>query len=80
MTTTTGPVVVVGAGAAGMATVDGLRRNGFDGHISWIGAESHLPYDRPTPASRVSTSPGGFSGSSRNPSSRCRTSGPTSTT
>lgn len=40
--TTTGPVVVVGTGTAGMATVEGPRRNGFDGHISWIGAESVL--------------------------------------
>ncbi|RZQ59666.1 NAD(P)/FAD-dependent oxidoreductase [Amycolatopsis suaedae] len=41
------PVVVVGAGAAGLATVEGLRRNGFSGPLTWVGAESELPYDRP---------------------------------
>jgi NADPH-dependent 2,4-dienoyl-CoA reductase/sulfur reductase-like enzyme len=54
-TTATGPVVVVGAGAAGLATVEGLRRNGFDGPIGWIGAEPHLPYDRPPLSKQILT-------------------------
>ncbi|MEU6699506.1 FAD-dependent oxidoreductase [Pseudonocardia sp. NPDC046786] len=40
-------VLVVGAGLAGLRTVEGLRRTGFDGRISLVGAEEHLPYDRP---------------------------------
>ncbi|MEV1296079.1 FAD-dependent oxidoreductase [Pseudonocardia sp. NPDC049635] len=40
-------VLVVGAGLAGLRTVEGLRRSGFDGRISLVGAEEHLPYDRP---------------------------------
>ncbi|WIX76695.1 FAD/NAD(P)-binding oxidoreductase [Amycolatopsis carbonis] len=40
-------VVVVGAGAAGLTTVDTLRREGFPGRITVVGAEPHRPYDRP---------------------------------
>lgn len=40
-------VVVVGAGLAGWRLVEGLRREGFDGEISLVGDEPHLPYDRP---------------------------------
>jgi NADPH-dependent 2,4-dienoyl-CoA reductase/sulfur reductase-like enzyme len=41
-------VVVVGASAAGLSAVDGLREAGFDGTITVLGAERHPPYDRPT--------------------------------
>ncbi|MEO5834558.1 MAG: FAD-dependent oxidoreductase [Nakamurella sp.] len=40
-------VVVVGAGLAGHATARALRRQGFDGRLTVIGAEWHRPYDRP---------------------------------
>ncbi|MGW0808927.1 NAD(P)/FAD-dependent oxidoreductase [Nonomuraea sp. NPDC002799] len=40
-------VVVVGASAAGLAAVEGLRRSGFDGRLVLVGEEKHLPYDRP---------------------------------
>lgn len=43
----TGKVVVVGAGLAGVRTAEELRRAGFDGEIVLVGAEEHLPYDRP---------------------------------
>ncbi|MEE2033026.1 NAD(P)/FAD-dependent oxidoreductase [Rhodococcus chondri] len=39
--------VVVGASLAGLRAVEAARRSGFDGPITVIGAESHLPYDRP---------------------------------
>jgi len=39
--------VVVGASLAGLRAVEELRRLGFDGAVTLIGAESHLPYDRP---------------------------------
>ncbi len=42
-----GRVVVVGASAAGLATVEALRKEGFDGELTLIGAELHAPYDRP---------------------------------
>ena len=40
-------VLVVGAGLSGLRTVEGLRRAGYEGRISLVGAEEHLPYDRP---------------------------------
>lgn len=40
-------LVVVGASLAGLRAVEAARSTGFDGRITLIGAESHLPYDRP---------------------------------
>ncbi|WP_317619836.1 NAD(P)/FAD-dependent oxidoreductase [Nonomuraea phyllanthi] len=40
-------VVVVGAGLAGVRTVEALRARGFGGRITLIGEERHRPYDRP---------------------------------
>ena len=40
-------VVVIGAGQAGAACVARLRQKGFDGHITLIGEEPVLPYQRP---------------------------------
>lgn len=40
-------VVVVGAGLAGLRTVETLREKGFDGEIVLVGDEVHQPYDRP---------------------------------
>jgi 3-phenylpropionate/trans-cinnamate dioxygenase ferredoxin reductase component len=40
-------VVIVGAGLAGMAAASELRGLGWDGSIALVGAEDHLPYERP---------------------------------
>ena len=40
-------LLVVGASAAGLATVEALRRKGYQGSVTVLGAERHLPYDRP---------------------------------
>ena len=40
-------VVIVGAGAAGGAAAEMLRREGYDGPVTMIGADEFLPYDRP---------------------------------
>ncbi|MFG1957730.1 NAD(P)/FAD-dependent oxidoreductase [Nonomuraea sp. NPDC049028] len=40
-------VAVVGASLAGLRAVQTLRREGFAGDITLIGAERHLPYNRP---------------------------------
>jgi 3-phenylpropionate/trans-cinnamate dioxygenase ferredoxin reductase subunit len=40
-------IVVVGAALAGLRAVETLRAAGFDGRLVLIGAEEHLPYDRP---------------------------------
>lgn len=42
-----GSVVIVGAAIAGLRAAEMLRFHGFDGSLTLIGAESHLPYDRP---------------------------------
>jgi len=40
-------IVIVGAGAAGNAAAEMLRRSGYGGPITMIGAEPDVPYDRP---------------------------------
>lgn len=50
-------LVVVGASLAGLRAVDGARRAGFTGPITLVGAEPHLPYDRP-PLSKAFLAPG----------------------
>jgi NADPH-dependent 2,4-dienoyl-CoA reductase/sulfur reductase-like enzyme len=50
-------LVVVGASLAGLRAVDGARRAGFTGPVTLIGAEPHLPYDRP-PLSKAFLAPG----------------------
>jgi NADPH-dependent 2,4-dienoyl-CoA reductase/sulfur reductase-like enzyme len=46
-------VVVVGASLAGLRTVESLRTAGFEGAITVVGAEPHLPYDRPPLSKRL---------------------------
>ncbi|QRY42692.1 FAD-dependent oxidoreductase [Mycolicibacterium boenickei] len=40
-------IVVVGASAAGLAVAESARSAGYEGALTLIGAEPHLPYDRP---------------------------------
>lgn len=51
----TGPssLVVVGASLAGLRAVEAARKDGYDGAITLVGAEPHLPYDRPPLSNRV---------------------------
>ena len=46
-------VVVVGASLAGTRTAEELRKGGFEGDITLVGAESALPYDRPPLSKQV---------------------------
>ncbi|MFF2510393.1 NAD(P)/FAD-dependent oxidoreductase [Streptomyces sp. NPDC058086] len=46
-------VLVVGASAAGLSTVEALRRKGYRGGITVLGAEPHAPYDRPPLSKQV---------------------------
>ncbi len=46
-------MVIIGAGMAGARGVINLRANGYDGPITLVGEETHLPYDRP-PLSKAS--------------------------
>lgn len=50
-------LVVVGASLAGLRAVEAARKAGFAGEITLIGAEKHLPYDRP-PLSKDFLEPG----------------------
>jgi apoptosis-inducing factor 3 len=42
-----GHIVIVGAGAAGNAAAEMLRREGYSGPLLLIGADPSVPYDRP---------------------------------
>ncbi|MEV0968317.1 NAD(P)/FAD-dependent oxidoreductase [Microtetraspora glauca] len=46
-------VLVVGASAAGLSTAEALRRKGYQGRLTVLGAEPHLPYDRPPLSKQV---------------------------
>ena len=46
-------VTIVGASLAGLNAAEALRREGFDGPVTLLGAESHLPYDRPPLSKQV---------------------------
>jgi NADPH-dependent 2,4-dienoyl-CoA reductase/sulfur reductase-like enzyme len=46
-------IVVVGASLAGFRAVEELRHQGYDGRLTVIGAEPHLPYDRPPLSKQV---------------------------
>jgi 3-phenylpropionate/trans-cinnamate dioxygenase ferredoxin reductase component len=48
-----GAAVVVGASLAGWRAVETLRAEGFDGLLTLVGAEQHLPYDRPPLSKQV---------------------------
>lgn len=46
-------VLVVGACAAGLTTVEALRRHGYRGKVTVLGEETHPPYDRPPLSKQV---------------------------
>ena len=46
-------IVVLGAGLAGARSVQELRAQGFTGEVVLLGAEPHLPYDRPPLSKQV---------------------------
>lgn len=47
MTVSLEHVVVIGASLAGLRTAEALRREGFEGRVTLVGREPHLPYSRP---------------------------------
>jgi NADPH-dependent 2,4-dienoyl-CoA reductase/sulfur reductase-like enzyme len=40
-------IVIVGASLAGLRAAETMRREGYDDRVVLVGAEHHLPYDRP---------------------------------
>jgi NADPH-dependent 2,4-dienoyl-CoA reductase/sulfur reductase-like enzyme len=45
--------VVVGGSLAGLRAAQGLRKGGFSGRLVLVGAEAHLPYERPPLSKQV---------------------------
>jgi 3-phenylpropionate/trans-cinnamate dioxygenase ferredoxin reductase subunit len=41
------PIVIVGAGQAGLQIAESLRQEGYEGRLLLIGEEPHAPYNRP---------------------------------
>ncbi len=46
-------LVIVGASLAGLRAAETLRNEGYAGRLTLIGAEQHLPYDRPPLSKKV---------------------------
>ena len=40
-------IVIVGGGQCAAQTVDGLRRGGYEGELTLVSEEAHVPYQRP---------------------------------
>ena len=40
-------VVIIGAGQSAIQCITSLKKEGYDGSITLIGEENHLPYQRP---------------------------------
>lgn len=43
----TAPILIIGAGQAGIKAAETLRQKGYDGDLVMIGDEAYLPYQRP---------------------------------
>jgi len=41
------PIVIIGAGQAGLQTAEALRAEGWQGDLILLGEEPHAPYHRP---------------------------------
>ena len=50
-------MVVVGAGECGARAVIALRENSYDGPVTLVGEEAHLPYERPPLSKEAMTGP-----------------------
>ncbi|MEV0145429.1 MULTISPECIES: FAD-dependent oxidoreductase [unclassified Nonomuraea] len=48
-------IVIVGASAGGLAGAEALRRAGYQGVLTLVGEEPHLPYDRPPLSKQILT-------------------------
>lgn len=53
----TAPVVIVGASMSGLRTAEQLRARGWEGPITLVGEEPHLPYNRPPLSKEALTRP-----------------------
>ena len=55
------PILIVGAGQAGVQIADSLRQEGYTGDLLLIGNESHPPYQRPPLSKKWLLEPGAHS-------------------
>jgi 3-phenylpropionate/trans-cinnamate dioxygenase ferredoxin reductase subunit len=55
---TSAPIVVVGASMAGLRACEQLRAAGWDGALTVVGAEPHMPYNRPPLSKQTGPAPG----------------------
>lgn len=63
-------IAVVGASAGGLAAAEALRRAVYQGAITLVGDEPHLPYDRPPLSKQLLK--GHWQADGPAPASRCR--------
>jgi 3-phenylpropionate/trans-cinnamate dioxygenase ferredoxin reductase subunit len=56
----TDPIVIVGAGQAGLQVAESLRQEKYEGPILLLGAEPHPPYNRPPLSKKWLQEPGEF--------------------
>jgi len=54
------PIVIVGAGQAGVQIAESLRQEGYGGELQLLGNESHPPYQRPPLSKKWLLEPGAF--------------------
>jgi 3-phenylpropionate/trans-cinnamate dioxygenase ferredoxin reductase subunit len=55
------PILIVGAGQAGVQIAESLRQEGYGGELLLIGNESHPPYQRPPLSKKWLLEPGAYS-------------------
>lgn len=60
MTSSTDPVLIVGASLAGLRAAEALRRAGYLGPIKALGTEPYLPYNRPPLSKSMLSGEGGI--------------------
>jgi 3-phenylpropionate/trans-cinnamate dioxygenase ferredoxin reductase component len=56
------PILIVGAGQAGVQIAESLRQDGYEGELLLLGSEPHLPYQRPPLSKKWLLEPGAQSG------------------
>jgi 3-phenylpropionate/trans-cinnamate dioxygenase ferredoxin reductase subunit len=52
------PIIVVGAGQAGVQLAESLRQEGYEGELLLLGTEAHAPYQRPPLSKKWLLEPG----------------------
>jgi 3-phenylpropionate/trans-cinnamate dioxygenase ferredoxin reductase subunit len=56
------PILIIGAGQAGVQIAESLRQDGYEGELLLLGTEPHLPYQRPPLSKKWLLDPGAETG------------------